>query len=82
MFRRIDESRLLARLLEGTSNFLARYRGLPIITGIILIVVSLVVQSADVYLESRMLTLVGVITHNLGVLIALIGLLVSTPIGK
>ena len=82
MLRRIDQSPLFARLLEGISNFIARYRGLPIIFGIVLVFISMLLQISDVYSQSRILTLVGVVTHHVGVLIALIGLLIATPIGK
>lgn len=82
MLKRLDESAILTRLLENTSNSLARWRGLPVVLGIVLIIISMVLQSVDVYSANRIVTLAGVITHNLGVLIALIGLLIATPIGK
>jgi hypothetical protein len=82
MLRRIDQSPLFARLLEGSSNFVARYRGLPVILGILLVFISMLLQIGDIYSQSRILTLAGVVTHHVGVLIALIGLLIAAPIGK
>ena len=38
MFKRIDRSPTLARLLERLSATLARQRGLPIVLGVILVV--------------------------------------------
>lgn len=82
MLRRIDQSRFLSKTLERISNFVAKYRGLPVVVGIILVILSMVVQSVDVYAENNTIELAGVILHNLGVLIALIGLLVAIPLGK
>lgn len=82
MLKRLDESQLLSNIIQKLSNSLARQRGLPVIVGIVLVVISLVIQSVDVFAESNLLELLGVITHNGGVLIALIGLLLATPLGK
>jgi hypothetical protein len=82
MLHRIDQSPLFARALEGSSNFIARYRGLPVILGIILVLLSMILQIGDVYTQSKVITVAGIITHHVGVLIALIGLLLIVPIGK
>lgn len=82
MFRRIDESQFLSNLLQQTSNTLAKKRGLLTIIGIVLIITSLVIQSLNVFIDSNMIELIGIIVHHAGVLIALIGLLMITPIGK
>ena len=82
MFRRVDQSRFLARLLERTSNLLARQRGLPVVIGILLVVVGFIFQTIDVFSENQAFALAGVVTHNLGVLIALIGLVLANPLGK
>ena len=82
MLRRIDQSPLFARVLEGTSNFISRYRGLPVIIGVVLLIISMVLQIADVYADNQIMQVVGIITHHIGVLIALVGLLLATPIGK
>lgn len=82
MFKRIDRSERLSKLIARISNLFAQQRGLPVVIGIGLVAFSFVIQLADVYSGSRLLELVGVITHNLGVLIALIGLLLVTPLGR
>ncbi len=82
MFKRIDQSSSLARLIEWISEFLARRRGLPVVIGIVLVVVSFVIQTINVSTGSQVLQLVGVVIEHLGVLIALIGMLLSQPLGK
>ncbi len=82
MIKRIDNSQFLSRLLQKTSDAIARQRGLPIVFGIMLVVVSLIVQSLNVFVSSQLLGLIGVVILHIGVLIALIGLAVTTPLGK
>jgi hypothetical protein len=82
MLKRIDRSPWLSKLLEKTSNLLAKQRGLPVVLGIALVIIGFVLQAANVYLESKSIQLVGVVMHNGGVLIALIGLLLANPLGK
>lgn len=82
MFKRIDSSPALARFLERLSASLARRRGLPVIVGVLLIAVSFVVQLVNVYAPSQTLDLVWTITHHLGLIIALIGLLLVQPLGS
>lgn len=82
MFKRIDRSPTLARLLERLSAALARQRGLPIVLGVLLVAVSFVVQMINVYNPSQTLDLIWTITHHLGLLLALIGLLIVEPLGQ
>jgi hypothetical protein len=82
MFKRIDQSPALARLIERLSTLLARQRGLPVVIGIALVILSFVIQLIEVYTESRVLELIGVITLNVGILTALVGLLMAEPLGK
>ena len=82
MFKRIDESSWLANRIARFSEFMARRRGLPVVIGIGLVIISFVLQLVDVYATSQVLHLVGVITLNIGILIALIGLLLADPLGK
>ena len=82
MFKRVDRSPGLARLIASLSEFMAKRRGLPVVLGIALVVVSFAIQLLDIYSESNTLHLNGVITHNVGVLMALIGLLLAEPLGK
>lgn len=82
MFKRIDESGWLANRIASLSEFMAKRRGLPVVIGIGLIIISFILQLVDVYATSQALHLVGVITLNLGILISLIGLLLADPLGK
>lgn len=82
MFKRIDESKLLSKFLAYISNLLAKRRGLPIVIGIVLVIVSFVLQVINVSIKSDLMELVGVIIHNAGVLIALLGLALAIPLGK
>jgi hypothetical protein len=82
MFRLVDRSSRLAKMIAGLSEFMAKRRGLPVVMGIALVIISLVIQIFDVYSGSPTLHLIGVIVQNVGILIALIGLLLSEPLGK
>lgn len=82
MFRRVDRSPFLARLIERLSTFLARRRGLPVVVGILLVIVSFVLQLFDVYAASQTLRLLAVVFQNVGILLALVGLLLAEPLGK
>lgn len=82
MFKRIDESSWLANRIASFSEFMAKRRGLPVVIGIGLIIISFILQLIDVYATSQALHLVGVITLNVGILAALIGLLMADPLGK
>ena len=82
MFKRLDRSPSIARLLERLSATLARQRGLPVVIGVLLVIVSFIVRLVDVYVGSQLLELIWVITHHLGIIIALIGLLLVEPLGR
>jgi hypothetical protein len=64
------------------STLLAKQRGLPVVIGIALVIVSFVVQVIDVYVQSQLLNLIGVVSLHVGLLAALIGLLLAEPLGK
>lgn len=82
MFKRLDRSPSIARLLERLSATLARQRGLPVVIGVLLVIISFIVRLVDVYVGSQALELIWVITHHLGIIIALIGLLLVEPLGR
>jgi hypothetical protein len=82
MLRRLDRSRWLSKRLAQISNTWARRRGLPIVLGIVLVIVGFTFQVAAVYSEARLIELLGVVFVNLGVLIALIGVVMVNPLGK
>ncbi len=81
MFKRIDRSAALSRLFDRISEGFARQRGLTVVIGIVLVLVSFLVQVINVAAASPLLDLIGVITLHVGVLTALIGLLVINPLG-
>lgn len=81
MFKWIDRSPLLSRLLESLSSNLAKQRGLTIVLGVALVIISFVVHLAYVSSPSQTLELVWSITHHLGIIIALIGILLVEPLG-
>lgn len=82
MFRRIDRSSSIARFLESLSAWLAKRRGLPILIGVLLIVISFVISLIAVYVPSPLLSVLWSLTHHLGIIIALIGLLLVQPLGN
>jgi hypothetical protein len=82
MFRRIDRSPAIARLLENLSAAMARQRGLPIVIGVLLVAVSFVIQLINVSNPSQTLDFLWTITHHVGLLFALIGLLMVEPLGQ
>ena len=82
MFRKIDQSPALARLIEWLSTTRAKQRGLPIVVGVILIAISFVFQLIGVYANSQVIDLLWGITHHLGLIIAFIGVLLVEPLGK
>lgn len=82
MFKHIDESSWLANRIASLSEFMAKRRGLPVVIGIVLLIVSFIIQMVEVYAPSQPLRLAGVITLNVGILISLFGLLLADPLGK
>lgn len=82
MFKRIDESSFLIRTLERLSTLLARQRGLPVIIGIVLVVVGMVLQLLNVVFGSTALEVAHIVCQNLGIVVALVGLLLAEPLGK
>lgn len=82
MLKKIDSSHSLVKLLERLSSLLARQRGLPIVIGIALVIVGFVVEILNVGIQSDLLQVIHIIARNAGVLVALIGLLLSEPLGE
>lgn len=81
MFRRLDQSTAIAKLLETISSAMTRRRGLPVILGIVLVIVSFIVQAVNVFVGDPVLELIGVIALHVGLLMALIGLLMAEALG-
>ncbi len=82
MFRQIDRSKRLGKLIDVTSSGLSKRRGLPMVIGILLVTVALLLQILGYITASRALDIVATLIHSIGVLFALIGLTVSAPLGK
>ena len=82
MFKRLDQSPWLAQLIESLGNFLARQRGLPVVLGIVLVVVSLVVHLVNVFADSVVLEVIGIVVIHLGIISALVGLLLAEALGS
>lgn len=82
MFRRIDRSKFLIRSLEFVSTALAKERGTPILIGIILIAGGMIIRLFNVGLDSTTLQFFGILFHDLGIILALVGLLLSEPLGR
>lgn len=81
MLKRIDSSKFLVRFLEKVSTLLARRRGLPVVIGVVFIVLGFIVELIAVGFGIESLAIIHVILRNVGVLVALIGLLLSEPLG-
>lgn len=81
MLKRIDSSQFLVRILEKMSTLLARRRGFPIVIGIFLLILGFIVELITVAFGLDSLEIIHVILRNVGVLVALIGLLLSEPLG-
>lgn len=82
MFKQFDRSKRIGRLIDATSSGLAKRRGLPMVIGILLVAVALIIQLLGYVFSSRTLEITATLIHSIGVLFALIGLTVSTPLGK
>ncbi len=82
MLRRIDSSKFLSRLFDGLSNLLARQRGLPVVLGIGLIVIALIFQMINFIWPAPLFEFVAILLNGIGVIAALVGLLLATPLGR
>jgi CHASE2 domain-containing sensor protein len=77
-----DRSPRIARLLETLSSALASRRGLPVLIGILLIVIAFVAQIIAWFAPSPALQCIWAITLHVGLLSALIGIVMSEPLGR
>ncbi len=82
MLKKIDSSQVLVRFLERLSTLLARRRGLPAVIGILLIALGFGVELINIGMDLQSLEVIQIILRNIGVLIALIGLLLAEPLGE
>jgi hypothetical protein len=80
--KKTDGSNYFVRMLENLSNFLAKRRGLPIIAGIVLVVISGILDFVALAVNQPVLDAVEIVVRTLGITIALIGILLLEPLGK
>lgn len=81
MFRQIDRSQRISSLIERLSAWLARRRGLPVVLGILLIVVSFILQIINGASPAPAIDTAATLTLYLGLLLALIGIALVEPLG-
>jgi hypothetical protein len=82
MFKRLDRSSALAKIIASVSEFMAKRRGLPVVIGIVVLILSFIIQLVDAFAPSKFLNVLGIIMQNSGILIALVGLLLAEALGK
>ena len=81
MFRRLDRSRRISGFIERLSGWLARRRGLPIVGGIALVIISFIFQVINGSAPSPGLETAATLTLYLGLILALIGIVLVEPLG-
>jgi len=82
MLKRIDQSQFLIRFLQRISTLLAKQRGLPLLLGISFVLLSFLLDLILLAAPSTGLALAQTICHHLGLLLALIGILLSYPLAE
>jgi hypothetical protein len=82
MFKRLDRSSAVAKMIASVSEFMAKRRGLPVVIGIVVVILSFIIQLVDAFSPSKFLNVLGIIMQNSGILIALVGLLLAEALGK
>lgn len=81
MLRRLDRSSFLLRSLQAISNYFAKRRGLLVLWGIFLVFLGFVFELLGFFVASDVLRLLEIVFRNVGILMALIGLLLVRPLG-
>ncbi|MDW8172552.1 MAG: hypothetical protein RML73_08715 [Anaerolineae bacterium] len=82
MLKRLDQSQFLIRLLRRASTLLARQRGLPLIVGFVFIAISFLLDLLLIGSPSALLAVTQTVFQHLGLLIALVGILLSYPLAE
>jgi hypothetical protein len=82
MLKWLDRSPRINRLINFLSNSLAKQQGLVPLVGIALATLGLVLLLINVMATSRILEFAGLFLQGVGILLSLIGLLLSEPLGK
>lgn len=79
---RLNRSSLLGQLINFFSRRLAHYRGAPLLFGVILTLVSLVVNLIAIGTGSAFWQALGSITLHLALFSGLLGVLLAEPLGR
>ncbi|MFC1959413.1 hypothetical protein ACFLYO_01765 [Chloroflexota bacterium] len=79
---KFNRSQRLEKLLSFISGSLANYRGVPILIGVGLIIVSLFINVIAIISDLKSLYLLGAIILHCALLLALIGFLLAEPLGR
>lgn len=82
MRKQLDRSKLLSNIISFMSNSLAKQQGLVPVIGISLFIIGLILLLINVFVSVRILEFLGILLQGFGVLAALIGLLLTEPLGK
>lgn len=90
MFRSIDRSSRISRLLERTTGAMARQRGLPMVVGVVLVVVSLILfgvilialVSSDKAPSAFLWFCFPLCIIHLAVFLGFLGALIAVPLGE
>lgn len=82
MFKFIDRSSFLSKLIDTMSNLLARQRGLPIIIGVVLLSLGFILQLINFFAPGAFIEFLSIVFNGVGILSALIGVMLATPLGR
>lgn len=78
----LNSSRTLGRLITFFSMALARNRGVPILVGIILVVISLVVHVLAAVTDDVGWRIVAFVVLHVAIFTGLLGVLLAEPLGR
>jgi hypothetical protein len=79
---RLNRSRVLGRLIAFVSVRLAQHRGVPILLGIILVVLSWLLHIIAALTSSATWQFIAFTTLHLAIFVGLLGVLLAEPLGK
>lgn len=82
MFRRIDQSAFLLKAIENVSKYFAQRRGLLIVIGTALLIFGFILEFINVFAQLQLINALEVVFRNVGIISALIGVMLSHPLGS
>ena len=82
MFKPFDRSKTLLKLIQNLSSFIGKRRGLLIVAGIFLIALGFIIELLNVAAGNSVLSVLHIILRNVGIIVALIGILLIEPLGN